>query len=148
VDAVINDWVFISSKSKVLHRLKPKPASAKAGKSETVCGRIVTLADLRDATELTGKCMQCWMKLGDEERTMPIMTSHEMLQLEKSKMQKVEGYVYCLSHGAVHDDTLDPFDEHPQQCLKEGNGTGIGVKREDVHRPVYTRLRAGDYPDA
>lgn len=67
-----------------------------------------------------------------------------MAQLEKSKMLKVEGEVYCLTHTCVHDDTLDPYGYGYPSCLKESEGTGMGVTREMVHRTLYYRARKGD----
>lgn len=52
--------------------------------------------------------------------------------LERSKMLPVEGVVYCLEHGAVHDDTTDPYRYGEPDC------------KEAEHRPVYYRARKGD----
>lgn len=56
-------------------------------------------------------------------------------------MQRIEGEVYCLEHGCVHDDTLDPYDEGRPSCFD--NMWGERTKAM-VHRPVYWRPRRGD----
>jgi len=54
--------------------------------------------------------------------------------LERSKMQRVEGVVYCFTHDAVHEDTGDP------------HGMGYNECKKRDWRPLYASLRKGDYP--
>jgi hypothetical protein len=68
--------------------------------------------------------------------------------LEKSKMLRLDSDVYCLAHTCVHENSLDPYGEGPQTCLKIWNGTGVGTKKTDVHRTLFWGGRKGDYPDA
>lgn len=63
--------------------------------------------------------------------------------LDKGRMTRVEGYVYCHTHTCIHEDTLDPYGEGPNTCLTY-NGTGVGVTKAQVHRTVYYRSRKGD----
>jgi hypothetical protein len=56
--------------------------------------------------------------------------------LTRAKMLPVEGVVYCLHHGAVHDDTTDPYRYGEPECSK------------DEHRPVYYRARKGDIDES
>ena len=53
--------------------------------------------------------------------------------LAKPTKTRVEGYVYCLEHGGIHDDTTDPYRYGEPDC-----------KRSE-HRPVYAGMRTGDY---
>ena len=48
--------------------------------------------------------------------------------------EKVEGQVYCLEHGAIHDDTTDPYEYGHPDCHRA------------EHRLVYWRSRKGDLP--
>ena len=57
---------------------------------------------------------------------------------------RVDEVVYCLSHGGVHADTLDPYDEGIRSCLLDYDGPDI-VGRKAVHRPVYWGAHKGDY---
>lgn len=50
------------------------------------------------------------------------------------KMVRVDGVVYCLDHGGVHDATCNPFDSDDDRC------------RPAEHRAVYWRARVGDDP--
>jgi hypothetical protein len=47
-------------------------------------------------------------------------------------VNKIDGVVYCLDHGCVHDDSTDPY------------GMGYPECRREEHRPVYWRARKGD----
>ena len=42
-------------------------------------------------------------------------------------MEKIDGYVWCDRHGAIHDDSLNPYDYSGDENL---------CVAED-HRPVY-----------
>lgn len=54
--------------------------------------------------------------------------------LKGGEMVRVDGVVWCHTHGEVHDDTTSPYDE-------------VGEDRCTTaeHRPVYFRARRGDY---
>lgn len=64
-----------------------------------------------------------------------------MADLTKAKKVKVVGVVYCLTHGGVHDDTLDPYGEGRNSCFDD-----MYEKRSKamVHRTVFAGLRKGD----
>lgn len=61
--------------------------------------------------------------------------------LKRYTMVPVEGQVYCLTHGVVHDDTLDPYYEGQPTCLQDW---GPETTRRDVHRAVLYRGKPGD----
>lgn len=66
-------------------------------------------------------------------------------RLEKAKKLKIDGVVYCLTHGCVHENTLDPYDEGRLSCwdnMWSGERT-----RAMVHRTVFWGARKGDYPE-
>jgi hypothetical protein len=65
--------------------------------------------------------------------------------LEKGKMLRVEGVVYCLTHTCVHEDTLDPYDEGSKTCWEGMFGARTKAM---VHRTVYYRARKGDIDEA
>lgn len=48
--------------------------------------------------------------------------------------QRVKGYVWCESHGAVHSDSVDPYDYGEPDC------------RKDDHAPLYARLPISNDP--
>jgi hypothetical protein len=68
-------------------------------------------------------------------------------RLEKARKLRLDSDVFCLAHVCVHENTMDPYGEGYASCLKQWNSTGIGVKREDVHRTLFWGARKGDYPD-
>lgn len=47
--------------------------------------------------------------------------------------RKIDGFVYCLTHGEVHEDSTDPY------------GYGEADCQAADHRQVRVRLRKGDY---
>jgi hypothetical protein len=49
------------------------------------------------------------------------------------KRVRVEGEIYCLVHGCVHDDTTDPYQSEDDRCP------------ESCHRPLYWNTRVGDW---
>lgn len=64
--------------------------------------------------------------------------------VERAVKRRVEGVVYCLTHTAVHDDTLDPYDYGEPSCLTEA---GVGTTKAMVHRTVFVGLRKGDFDE-
>lgn len=55
----------------------------------------------------------------------------------KARTERVEGYVWCLDHGSIHEDTTDPY----------GYGAGDpDTCTADQHRIVLARMRAADGP--
>jgi hypothetical protein len=63
------------------------------------------------------------------------------LPLEKSKLVFVSYYVYCNTHGDIHENTLDPYQEGSPTCY----GGEYGLTKDMVHRTVYYRARKGDF---
>lgn len=147
MSAVETEWFFISKGGAVVHQLKVDSKAARPEQCETLCGRLIKAKDLRDAKEYAGKCMKCWMRAERARPQLTHVTPDEVARLEKSKMQKIDGYVYCLTHTCVHEETTDPYEEGRRTCLIDSNGSGIGVKKEDVHRTIHVRWKSGDYPD-
>jgi hypothetical protein len=64
------------------------------------------------------------------------METETMEPLTKAQHVLVEGVVYCLDHGSVHDETTDPYGYGRPDCGKS------------EHRRVYAALRRGDWPEA
>lgn len=62
--------------------------------------------------------------------------SDETRILDKPKMQRIEGWVYCHQLGEVHEDSLNPYGMGPESHC-----------RRDEHRPLYYRARRGDYAE-
>jgi hypothetical protein len=57
-------------------------------------------------------------------------------KLSRSKIQRIDGVIYCYVHDAVHEDTTGPFDFDldPPACWVQ------------AHRILYVGLRKGDTP--
>lgn len=64
-----------------------------------------------------------------------------LVLVTRAKKVRVPGVVYCLTHGQVHEDTLDPFGEGSKTCWE--NMTGERTKAM-VHRTVFYGARKGD----
>jgi len=69
----------------------------------------------------------------------------DLKYLIRAKNVPVEGYVWCDTHGDVHEDTLDPYEYGYPSCLTE---VGPGVKKEDVHRKLLVRRVKGDLDES
>lgn len=59
----------------------------------------------------------------------------EQGRFRRASYEKAEGYVWCDTHGSIHDDTTAPF----------GEGISDDCVAAD-HRPVFIRSSKGDWP--
>lgn len=64
--------------------------------------------------------------------------------LQKAKRVRMESQIYCLTHGSVHEATLDPFGEGSHTCFEGMYGERTIAM---VWRSVFVGLRKGDYED-
>ncbi len=51
----------------------------------------------------------------------------EKKKVRRARLRRIEGYVWCDEHGAVHEDTTDPYGYGEPDCRKVD------------HRAVYAR---------
>jgi hypothetical protein len=58
-----------------------------------------------------------------------------MATLNRKPTEWVKGYVWCDRQGAIHDDSLDPYDYGEQTCQPAD------------HLKVYRRLRPSEIPE-
>lgn len=68
-----------------------------------------------------------------------------MPELEKAKNVKADSVVWCIYHGCIHENTLDPYGYGYDECLTDAQHP-YNNKRA-IHRAVYVGLRKGDWYD-